>query len=511
MLKKITEPVVLKIFLGLIILLKFTVSFNTGLFEDEAIYWDWSQSADPSYSFTTLSAIKLFSVFPGNVSEFTVRLPALLTNFIIIFFFIKTGNLFGFSERKILIALVLLFSLPFVTIYTSFISPDSMLLMFSVVSVYYSLRVIMQGTYTDWIFCGISFGLLLISKYTGIVFLTAFVIFIFFKRKDLSGLYIGKVLAAMSAFLIIISPLIFWNIVNEPVWLNYYVSTGADTISAGFGESILKFLSSQIAVMLPFAFLFILFITFIQIRKKNKSKEEIFLLFCSGFILIAFTVLAVSGKLKGNWAFTAYIPLAVSFLFVKRNVFLTVLFTLIIFVNLFLLVLLNLNTVHIKNIADNKFGNYINSTFHDYWPGHESFSGNDRNWEDRILKMKHWQKNISEISSFISSHGLQYDFIASDNFNLSPLLKFYMKKDNVYLLGDLRFRYINSAEVVKELKGKDAVIVIYMETDPDFLNNEFEVVNEIKELNFPISEDLIQKFRIIQCRNFKPEFVSADE
>ncbi|MFZ1322054.1 MAG: glycosyltransferase family 39 protein [Ignavibacteria bacterium] len=518
--KKITDPFIingLKILLGIILALKFTISFNTGLFEDEAIYWNWSQNPDPSYSFTTLIGIKIFTMMPGLLNEFTVRMAALLTNFVIILFFYKTGKMLGFSKKKILISMILLFSIPFVTIYTSFISPDSMLLMFSVISIYFTLRVLKFGSLKDWILCGITFGLLILSKYTGAVFVPAFAVFLFLKRNEINSITYEKITAVVISLLVIISPLIIWNIIYEPVWINYYVNTGADAVSSGLGENLWKFILSQIAILLPISFLFIIYITVKQFGKKDKSVEEKYLLFSGIFIFSVFAVLAMAGKLKGNWAFTAYIPLVISFLFVnftkfkKSSKFIITIFTLMIGMNLFLLILLNLNSDSIKNIADNKFGNYINDTFHDYWPGHKDLTGNDKNWEDRILKMKHWQKNITEISSEINSNDLEYDFIASDNFNLSPLLKFYMKKENVYLVGDMRFRYLNSAEVFENLSGKDAVIVTYKGSDIKYLYNKFEEVKEVKDIKFSISKDLIQEFRILQCRNFKPELVSVHE
>lgn len=518
--KKITDPFIingLKILLGIILALKFSISFNTGLFEDEAIYWNWSLNPDPSYSLTTLIGIKIFTMIPGLLNEFTVRMAALLTNFVIIFFFYRTGKMLGFSERKILISMVFLFSIPFVTIYTSFISPDSMLLMFSVISVYFTLRVLKFGSLTDWILCGVTLGFLILSKYTGVVFAAAFVLFLFYMRNEIRSITFKKIIAAVISLFLIISPLIIWNIIYEPVWLNYYVNTGADALTSGLGENLWKFILSQTAILLPVVFLFIIYIVIKQFGKKDKSVEEKYLVFSGIFIFSVFAVLAMTGKLKGNWAFTAYIPLVVSFLFInftnfiKRSKFIPAVFILMIGINLFLLIILNLNSDSIKNIADNKFGNYINDTFHNYWPGHKDLAGNDKNWEDRILKMKHWQKNITEISSEIYLNDLKYDFIASDNFNLSPLLKFYMNKENVYLIGDLRFRYINSAEVLEYLKGKDAVIVAYKDSDINYLYGNFEEVNEVKDLKFSISKDLIQEFRILQCRNFKPEFVSAHE
>ena len=86
-----------------------------------------------------------------------------------------------------------------------------------------------------------------------------------------------------------------------------------------------------------------------------------------------------------------------------------------------------------------------------------------------------------------------------------------MKKENVYLVGDMRFRYLNSAEVFENLSGKDAVIVTYKGSDIKYLYNKFEEVKEVKDIKFSISKDLIQEFRILQCRNFKPELVSVHE
>jgi len=512
--KKITDPIIingLKILPGIIIALKFTISFNTGLFEDEAVYWNWSLNPDPSYSFTTLIGIKMFTMFPGLLNELTVRMAALLTNFVIIFFFYKTGKILGFSEKKILISMVFLLSLPFVTIYTSFISPDSMLLMFSVISIYFVIRVIKFGSLTDWILCGVCFGFLMLSKYTGAVFIPAFALFLFIMRKKITSITFQKISAAAISLLIIISPLIIWNIINEPVWLNYYVNTGADSLSSGIGENFRKFILSQTAILLPVVFVFIIYITVMQLRQNERTLEEKYLLFSGIFIFSVFAFLAITGKLKGNWAFMSYIPLVFSIFFIKINKFVSILIIGITGMNLFLLILLNLNSDSIKDIADNKFGNYVNNTFHDYWPGHSDLAGNDRNWEDRILKMKQWKKNISRISNEINLIDIEYDFIASDNFNLSPLLKFYMKKDDVFLLGDQRFRYINSAEINKELTGKDAVIVTYSDSDHDFLKYKFEYVKEIKDIKFELSDDLIQEFKIIQCRNFKPGFVTADE
>ncbi|MBK9331385.1 MAG: glycosyltransferase family 39 protein [Ignavibacteria bacterium] len=505
MLNKITDTAALKTLIGIIFILKFTVSFNTALFEDEAIYWNWSLSPDPSYSFTTLIAIKIFTLIPGYLNEYTVRLPALLTNFVILFFFIKTGRLLGFAENRILFAALFLFSIPFVTIYTSFISPDTMLLMFSVISVYFSVRVIKNGTYSDWIFCGVSSGLMILSKYTGAVFVSAIAIYILFKRNDLKEFSPGKLFAFLTAILLVITPLLLWNILYEPVWFNHYINSDADYSGNNFTGRILNFILSQAAILLPASFVMFVFIIISQILKHKRSTEENFLIFCGLFILISFAVLSLTGKSKGNWSFTAFIPLGYSFLFIRKNFFSGIVLAFMVGLNLLLLITLNLNSAQIKTLADNDFGKYINSTYSDYWHGHTALTTNDRSWEERILKMKNRRSNIHEIDKVILSVEPDYKFIASDNFNLSPLLKFYLKKDNVYLLGDLRFKYINSAEVNKDLIGKDAIVITYGNSDIGYLQKNFEELKEIKIMRFVLSDESTEEFRIIHGKNYKPE------
>lgn len=503
--KSLNNTTFLKIVLLLILILKLTISINTGLFEDEAIYWNWSQSPDPSYSLTTLAAINFFTQIFGSSAEFIVRLPALTVNFLLIFFFYRIGNLYKIPERKILLSLILFFSVPFVTIYTSFISPDSLLLLFAVAVTYFTLKIIKFNKLQDWIFCGVSFGLLILSKYLGLIYLTIAVIYFFSNRKFFGEKFFTNFSAFMISLLIVISPLLIWNLIYEPVWLKYYLLTDADKINTALFERLSVFFLSQISILLPFIFLLIIFLAVKIFKQKNKSREIKFLLYAFSAMLVIFILSSFTGKIKGNWSFIMYIPLLISVMFFQYNNFKKILITMCFIFNLFLLVLLNLNSSQIINIADNSFGRYINNSYKYYWPDHVKSECNDRNWEERIIKMKFWRNTISEIENEIKTSDVKFDFIASNNYNLSPLLNFYLiDSSEVYVIGDLRFKYINSAEVNNQLTGKDAVIISYGDPEIEYLKTKFENINIVKNIKTKLSDNISQEFKIIHCKNFNP-------
>jgi len=479
--------------------LKFTISFNTGLFEDEAVYWNWSHSPDPSYSFTTLISLKIFSLIFGNKEELLVRLPALITNFIILLFLFKIGKLFNIKNTKILLAAVLFFSVPFVTIYTSFISPDSLLLLLSVVSIYFVLKILKHNNTSDWIYCGISLGLLTLSKYTGIIYFIITVFYLTLNKKIFVAKFFKNILLLLISFLVVISPLSYWNLSFEPVWLNHYIFTDADKVFISYTDRLIAFFLSQIAILLPVALILIILILRKNITLKTKFVPEKYLMFFFTAMLIISVLASLSGKIKGNWFFIVYIPLLISVIFISYPKYFKILVAVSASVNIILLIILNMSPSALKNMTDNYFGKFINSTFQNYWPGHIDNANNDRSWEERIIKMKSHKSNISSLSEEIVGLTVEYGFIATDDFNLCSLLEYYLKTEKkIYVLGDMRFKYINFAESNINLKGQNALVITYNKSDLTLLESKFDKVVILKSFNY----ESMKGYDLIYCENF---------
>ncbi|MBK8550837.1 MAG: glycosyltransferase family 39 protein [Ignavibacteria bacterium] len=487
----------------LILLLKFIASFNTGLFEDEAIYWNWSQTIDASYSLTTVAFIKLFTVLFSSSAEIIVRLPALISNLMIVFFIFKTGQLLNTRMEMIFTAIITFLSIPFVTIYSLFISPDTFLLTFSVVSIYYLLRALKFDKIQDWILSGFFSGFMVLSKYTASLFLIAVALslLMIFKKFPKNSLYLF-----LTAFIISL-PLLVWNILNEPVWFKYYLLTDADKIDSGLLQASIAFLLSQISILMPFGFILIIALAVTMFQKKLVLPELLLLKYLSLILIVISILFSLTGKIKGNWFFISYIPLLFFLLTIELKSFLKILTTLVVGFNFLLLIVMNLPAEKIESLSSNKAAELIDKTFAYYWPDHINNINNDYSWSDRIIKMKNWKNAVNQIEDNINNSGTEYDFIASNDFNLCPLLEYYFNdKKEIYLIGDLRFRYINSAESFANLKGKDAVIVTYGNSSQNLLQNKFEYLKDIDNVNFKMPDNTSKDFKLIYGKSFLPDF-----
>lgn len=489
----------------LIILLKFFASLNTGLFEDEAIYWNWSQSVDASYSLTTVALIKLFTALFNSSSEIIVRLPALLSNLFIIFFIFKTGQLLNAGKEMIFITVITFLSIPFVTIYSAFISPDSFILTFSVISIYYLLKAVKQDNIQDWVLSGVFTGLMILSKYTASLFLIAVAVSLLLIYRK----FPGNCLYFFITSVIVSLPLILWNFINEAVWFKHYILTDADKIDAVFLQKIISFLLSQVSILMPFGFILTVFLIVLLLKIKVVLPEIKLLKYLSLILFLISVLFSLSGKIKGNWFFISYIPLLLFLLTLNLKRFSKLLIVSTVVFNILLLAVINLPSEKIEALSSYKAAELINKSFSSYWPDHKKNINNDYSWSDRIIKMKNWKETVNKIESDIKESGAEYDFIACDDFNLCPLLEYYFKdKEDIYLIGDPRFKYINSAESFTELKGKDALIVSYNNSPHDLLINKFEYLNYLKDVKFKMTGKIDKDFKIIYGRNFLPEYTS---
>jgi hypothetical protein len=490
---------------SVILALKFIASYSTGLFEDEAIYWNWSQTVDASYSLTTIAFIRLFTSVFNSSEELIVRLPALLSNIFIILFIVKTGALLNARKDMIYITVITFLSIPFVTIYSSYISPDTFLLTFTLISLYYLLRSVKYGNISDFVLAGLFTGSMILSKYTAVLFLAASVISILTINKKLSKNVIVYLLTALTVSL----PLIIWNLINEPVWFKYYLLTGADKVNTGLIETITTFGFSQASILMPFGLLLILFLIISIFKNRSSHSEVRFLKYLTIFLMIIFVMFSFSGKIKGNWFFIIYLPVLLFLLTMTINRFSKSVITCVVVFNFGLLTVMNLPADKIEAFSKTKAAHWIDNSYSYYWPDHKSNVNNDNNWSERIIKMKKWKEVVNSIEANIIESDTKYDFIACDDFTLCPLLEYYFdEKREVYLVGDLRFKYINSAESFDDLKGKDAILVTYKNSGNEQLQNKFIQLTNINDVKYKVSDNLSKEFKIILGENFLPQYTS---
>ncbi|MDQ3194428.1 MAG: hypothetical protein M3P82_05445, partial [Bacteroidota bacterium] len=130
----------------------------------------------------------------------------------------------------------------------------------------------------------------------------------------------------------------------------------------------------------------------------------------------------------------------------------------------------------------------------------------DRSWTERIIKMKSWKTNIKKIENETKKLNMPYEYIASDDCNLAPLLQYYFEgKSKIYLINDPRFRYINSLEYNPNMQNKNLIIVSYNDDWKNSLNEKFTSLKVVGATDLLINDTKFSSVTILWAEGFISE------
>lgn len=197
-------------------------------YADSFYYWTWSQKLQLSYlDGPPLIAyvLKLSTLLFGN-GIFAINIVGLLSASLSALFIFKTSKLLNYSKEVSYLSTVLFVTYPFLTTKIIYIrvTYDCLESLFFITSTYYALKYLKDNRNINLIYLGISFGLLLLSKYSGVILLLAYFIF-FIVNKRRRVIFKNKYLyLSMVTALIIFSPVIYWNYQNEWVSFKYQLN-----------------------------------------------------------------------------------------------------------------------------------------------------------------------------------------------------------------------------------------------------------------------------------------------
>jgi 4-amino-4-deoxy-L-arabinose transferase-like glycosyltransferase len=193
---------------------------------DSFYYWDWSRHLALSYydgSPMIAYFIKLSTLLFGN-TLFAISFVGIIVAAATAFIIYKTGRLFLNKEASYVAMLMWLLS-PLVTqdiLYQT--TYDTPLTLFWASTIYFLVKYLKDNETKNLYFCGASIGLMMMSKYSGIVLVLALFIFLIttsyrklFKSRHV---YLAGLLA-----LVIFSPVILWNYQHEWQSFLYQLTT----------------------------------------------------------------------------------------------------------------------------------------------------------------------------------------------------------------------------------------------------------------------------------------------
>lgn len=183
-------------------------------------------------------------------------------------------------------------------------TPDSPLILFWSLSLYYSYRAIFYEKLKDYILTGVVLGLMMLSKYTAILLVVSIFMFILFKRRNIFfnyKFYLSIIIAA-----IIISPMLMWNYQHNWISFDFQLHHGStDTFKINFG-TIFEFMAGQFGLFSP-VFAWILFSYMYKEKLYYRDDKIFFITLSVAFTIGFFLYKSIYKSMALNYAAPAYV------------------------------------------------------------------------------------------------------------------------------------------------------------------------------------------------------------
>lgn len=284
----------------------------------------WGQNFDLGYNkHPPLSAWipgLLFKIF-GNKDW----IYYLLSQVFIVISFIFLWKLSSFFLKKnyqILLSVLTIEGIAFFTFETPQFNVNICQIPLWIGTVYFFFKSIRKNKITDWIFLGVFSALGFLTKYIFaylLISLFFYLVFIFLIKKKINF----NSLYALLTFFLITLPHFQWLIQNDFTTIYYAVKRGGLNEFNIYNHLLnpLKFLTSQIAISLPFLFLGYFLIKKKKIKLPFNNEKFIFLIFSFilPFFLILITSIISGSRIRTMWMIPFYSLIGVFFIFLYQN------------------------------------------------------------------------------------------------------------------------------------------------------------------------------------------------
>lgn len=289
----------------------------------EAYYWLYAQN--PALSYVDHPPLIAYSILLGTTlfgdNGFGIKFMAvvwsLLTNILLYVTACRVGaNQPGNQAKDTACIAVLIYNLTlFSHVFAVIQQPDSSLLFFWLLVLFFVQEFQQTGQRKNFIFAGIALGFALLCKYTAIVIVPGILMAIIFDSKLRKSLLTAYPYLALAIALTIFSPVILWNAEHD--WSSFRMQFGHRAGTAIDGSIIhyryiLQLFGTQLAMLTPLVFL--LFIkSSLKMAMEWRRHSVVRLQYLSGAVLIiGFTLISLTSKVKLHWLLPGYLGIIVS-------------------------------------------------------------------------------------------------------------------------------------------------------------------------------------------------------
>lgn len=293
-------------YLIIIFLALFSTVYNAflPLHGDEAYYWMWSHHLQTGYyDHPPMIAYMIYLTNFISESEWGIRLVNVFSLSISALYIFKLAQEM-FNSRIALKAVIIFSSVILVHAGYIITTPDSPLVLFYSVTLYYSYKAIFYGKTKDYALTGIMLGLMMLSKYTAILFVFMLLIFIVLKRRDI---LLNKkfYLAIILAFLVVL-PMLYWNYENDWISFAFQLDHGSTENFEIYPHLFFEFFGGQFGIFSP-VFTAVLFYFLAKDKLYFKDNKLFFLSLSVVVVLLFFFYKSFYTRMELNYSAPAYI------------------------------------------------------------------------------------------------------------------------------------------------------------------------------------------------------------
>jgi hypothetical protein len=275
---------------------------------DEAYYWMWSYHLQTGYyDHPPLIAYMIYITNYISEAEWGVRLVTVFSMSVAAVYLYKLAAEM-FSEKIALITIMIFTSTLLVQAGYTILTPDAPLILFWMMAVYHSWRAFEENKLLDYVIAGSALGLMMLGKYTAILFPFILLIFIMIKRRDI--LLNPKFYLAIVLAVIVVSPMILWNYQNDWISFNFQMNHGEHKETTIDLNLFLEFFGGQFGIFTPIFMGFVFYILF----KKREVYHDNKLLFLLLFFLVPFLFFhykSLFGRMELNYTAPAFLSITI--------------------------------------------------------------------------------------------------------------------------------------------------------------------------------------------------------
>jgi len=303
------------LFIAVFALIRVYISPLVGLGVDEAHYVLYGLNLDLSYFDhpPLVGWIEYLSSKFLGINELSARVPAIIIGFLTSIFLYRLLYSINNSYGSAFVGVLALYASFIFNALFIMLLPDTLLFLLIIPTIFATIYVVNNSNIFSWILLSILLGLAGLSKYTAILFIVPILLFVIFKKRY--ELFISsKILITIFIALLIISPVIIWNIQNDWISFTYQSNhvVGSSEINwNGFFRSLIAQFVAYNPFLMPLAF-YGLFKAF------RSDKDEIFLSALFGAVLILFFIYASLYKTAlPHWSalfYMLFIPIGITYL-----------------------------------------------------------------------------------------------------------------------------------------------------------------------------------------------------